>query len=62
MVPPFHGGDDLGGILSPPEWPRVGVGLDEEPLNGSLEFDDRAEHTPLQSPLGEFGEIAFDGV
>jgi hypothetical protein len=62
MVPSFHGGDDLGGILCPAEWPWVGICLGEEPLDGRLEFHDRAEHAPLQSPLGELGEIPFDGI
>ena len=29
-MPPFHGGDELCGILCPPEWPWVGIGLDED--------------------------------
>jgi hypothetical protein len=62
MVPSFDGGDDLGGILCPAEWPRVCVGLGEEPLDGGLEFHDGAEHAPLQSPHGKFGEIPFDGI
>jgi nitronate monooxygenase len=31
-------------------------------FDGALEFHDGAEHPPLQSPLGEFGEIPFDGI
>jgi hypothetical protein len=55
MVPAFHGGDDLGGVLCPPEWAWVGVGLSEEPLDRGLEFHDRAEHAPLQSVISKFG-------
>ena len=34
----------------------------EEAVDGGLEVDDRSEDAALQSPLGELGEEAFDGV
>ena len=38
------------------------VGLGDEAVDGGLEIDDASEDTALQSPLGEFGEEALDGV
>ena len=39
-----------------PRWFR------QEPLDGGLKLDDGAEDAALQSPSGQLGEIAFDGV
>jgi hypothetical protein len=62
LVPSFHGGDDFVRVLCPAKGPRVEVGFRKEPLDGGLEFDDRAEHAAQQAPFGEFCEIALDGI
>ena len=61
-MPSLHGGDDLCWILYPAKGRRVGIGIREEPLDGRLEFDNRAEHAAQQAPLGKLGEVAFDSV
>src|SRR3954452_2947471 len=48
--------------LCPLEGPWDGVGLREETIDRGLKFNDRAEHAALETPFGEFGEKAFNGV
>ena len=38
------------------------VVLGDEAVDGGLEVSDGAEHAVLQSPAGEFGEEALDGI
>ena len=62
LVPAFDGGDDFVGIGGPCEglWHLVCLG--EEAVDSGLEIDDGSEDPALQSPPGQFGEEAFDGV
>lgn len=38
------------------------VCLNEEPMDGGLLIDDRAEDASLQPAAGQLGEVAFDRI
>jgi len=61
-VPPFNSCDNFVWIGSPCKWFRALVGFGDEAINGGLEIDKRMEDTPVEPPLGEFGEEALDSV
>ena len=61
-MPAFDGGDDLVRVCGPVEGLRFDVVFDDEAIDCGLQIDDGDEHAALQSPFGEFGEEAFDGV
>src|SRR5664280_2814961 len=62
MVPAPDGLNNFVGIGSPCEGFRFGVVFDDEAIDGGLQIDDRYENAAFQSPPGELGEEAFDGV
>jgi HD superfamily phosphohydrolase len=62
LVPSFDSGDDGGGIGGPAEGLGMGVVLVEEAVDGGLEVGKRTEDAAFQSPLGELGEEALDGI
>ena len=62
MVPTPDGSDDFVGVGGPGERARIVVGFAQEPVDGGLQIDDQAEDAALQSPFGELGEEALDGI
>ena len=61
-MPASDGGDDFVGIGGPHEGFGIIVGLSQEAVDGGLEIDDRAEHAAFETPLGQLGEEALDGI
>ena len=61
-MPSFDGGDDFVWVCGPNEGHGIIVGLVEEAVDGSLEFTDRPEDAAFETPFGEFGKEAFDGI
>jgi hypothetical protein len=51
MVPASDGGDDFVGVIGPSEGVRVGVGLDEEAIDGRLQGDEGVKHTRFRRCL-----------
>ena len=61
-MPASDGLDDFVGISGPCEGFRFGVVFDDEAIDCRLLVDDRQEGAALQSPFGELGEEALDGI
>ena len=61
-MPASDSGDDFVWVGGPGEGFGIIVGLDDEAVDGGLEVDDTSKDAALESPLGEFGEEALDGV
>ena len=61
-MPTSHGGDDLVGICDPLEGFRLGIVIVEESVDGGLEVGDGSENPAFETPLGQDGKEAFDGV
>ncbi len=61
-MPTPDSSDDFIRIGGPDEWPRFGVVLFEESINGGLQVDDGVEDAAFEPALGELGEEALDGV
>ena len=61
-MPPPDGGDDFVGIGLPDERAWLLVMLLDEAVDRGLKVDDRMEDTVFQSPPGELGEEALDGI
>ena len=61
-MPTVDGSDDVIRICGPDEWLGFLVVLVDEAVDGCLKIDDRMEHPPFETPLGELGEEALDGV
>src|SRR6202521_6417814 len=61
-MPSSDGGDDFVGVGDPLERRRGGVVIVEEAVDGGLEVCDGSEHAALETPLGQDGEEALDGV
>ena len=61
-MPTSDGGDDFVGVGDPLERLRVGVVIVEEAVDGGVEVCDGSEHAALETPLGQDGEEALDGV
>lgn len=62
MLPPFDSGEDAVGVDGPHEGFRIGVGFDDEAIDGGLEVGDGSEHAAFEASPCELGEEAFDGV
>jgi hypothetical protein len=62
LVPASDGGDDFVGIGDPLEGLRVGVVVVKEAIDRGLQVCDRPEDAALETPLGQDGEEALDGV
>ena len=61
-MPPLGGGDDLVWVFCPNEGLWFGIGIGNEAVDRMLEFLDWTKDAPLEAPLGQGGEQAFDGI
>jgi hypothetical protein len=62
LVPSFDGSDDFGWVCSPCEGLWIIVGFIEEAVDGGPEFLDGSKDAAFETPFGEFGEEAFNGI